>query len=57
MVGKDSKWRARRSLDYIGSEETIKPQYAVERLYELTKTRYLYHNRSWTTSNVGCTTL
>ncbi len=31
------KWRSKRSLDYIGSEETIKPQYAIERLYELTK--------------------
>ena len=34
---KIQKWRSKRSLDYIGSEETIKPQYAIERLYELTK--------------------
>ena len=39
---KIEKWRARRSLDYIGSEETIKPQYAVERLYELTKNKDTY---------------
>ncbi len=31
------KWRLVRSLDYINSDETIKPQYAVQRLYELTK--------------------
>ena len=34
---KIQKWRSKRSLDYIVSEETIKPQYAIERLYELTK--------------------
>jgi len=34
---KIEKWRSVRSLDYINSEETIKPQYAVQRLYELTK--------------------
>ena len=34
---KIEKWRSIRSLDYINSEETIKPQYAVQRLYELTK--------------------
>jgi len=36
------KWRSKRSLDYIGSEETIKPQYAIERLYELTKDKDTY---------------
>ena len=36
------KWRTKRSLDYIGSEETIKPQYAIERLYELTKDKDTY---------------
>ncbi len=36
------KWRSKRSLDYIGSEETIKPQYAIERLYELTKDKDAY---------------
>ncbi len=36
------KWRSKRSLDYIGSEVTIKPQYAIERLYELTKDKDTY---------------
>ncbi len=36
------KWRSKRSLDYISSEETIKPQYAIERLYELTKDKDAY---------------
>ena len=39
---KIQKWRSKRSLDYIGSEETIKPQYAIERLYELTKDKDTY---------------
>ena len=39
---KIEKWRSKRSLDYIGSEETIKPQYAIERLYELTKNKDTY---------------
>ena len=33
------KWRAVDSLGYINSEESIKPQYAVQRLYELTKNK------------------
>ncbi len=32
-------WRARKSLAYKPSSTTIKPQYAIERLYELTKDR------------------
>ena len=39
---KIQKWKSKRSLDYIGSEETIKPQYAIERLYELTKNKDTY---------------
>jgi len=39
---KIQKWRSKRSLDYIGSEEVIKPQYAIERLYELTKDKDAY---------------
>ncbi len=39
---KIQKWRSVRSLDYIESEETIKPQYAIERLYELTKDKDSY---------------
>ncbi|MGB5947807.1 MAG: acetolactate synthase 3 large subunit [Parvibaculum sp.] len=36
------KWRARRSLDFKHSDEVIKPQYAIQRLYELTKDRETY---------------
>ena len=31
------KWREKNSLGFINSNETIKPQHAVQRLYELTK--------------------
>jgi acetolactate synthase-1/2/3 large subunit len=36
------KWRARKSLSYRNSNELIKPQYAIERLYQLTKDRDTY---------------
>jgi acetolactate synthase I/II/III large subunit len=36
------KWRARQSLAYRSSNELIKPQYAIQRLYELTKDRDVY---------------
>src|SRR5579864_9140414 len=36
------KWRARKSLAYRNSNEVIKPQYAIQRLYELTKDRDCY---------------
>src|SRR3989440_3107116 len=36
------KWRARKSLAYKNSNEIIKPQYAIQRLYELTKDRDTY---------------
>ncbi len=36
------KWRGRKSLAYRQSNEVIKPQYAIERLYELTKDRDTY---------------
>jgi len=36
------KWRARKSLAYRNSNEIIKPQYAIQRLYELTKDRDVY---------------
>ncbi len=39
---KIQKWRSIKSLDYIVSEETIKPQFAIERLYELTKDKDSY---------------
>ena len=35
-------WRARQCFSYSASEDVIKPQYAVERLYELTKDRETY---------------
>jgi len=31
------KWRTKQSLNFINSDVVIKPQYAVQRLYELTK--------------------
>ncbi len=36
------KWRARDSLAYKPSKKVIMPQYAIERLYELTKDRDTY---------------
>jgi len=36
------KWRARKSLAYRGSNKLIKPQYAIERLYALTRGRDVY---------------
>ncbi|NYJ14600.1 acetolactate synthase-1/2/3 large subunit [Rhizobium leguminosarum] len=35
-------WRARRSFSYAMREDVIMPQYAIERLYELTKDRDTY---------------
>jgi acetolactate synthase-1/2/3 large subunit len=36
------KWRAKKSLAYRNSDEIVKPQYAIQRLYELTKDRDTY---------------
>jgi len=36
------KWREKKSLGFINSDKTIKPQHAVQRLYELTKNRETY---------------
>ena len=36
------KWRAKNSLAYRNSNEIIKPQYAIQRLYALTKDRDTY---------------
>ena len=36
------KWRGRKSLAYRSSNEVIKPQYAIQRLYEATKDRDCY---------------
>jgi len=37
-----NRWRARKSLAYKASNDVIMPQYAVERLFELTKDRDTY---------------
>ena len=37
VVEQIDKWREKKSLNFINSKETIKPQHAVQRLYELTK--------------------
>ncbi|HZS64061.1 MAG TPA: acetolactate synthase 3 large subunit [Xanthobacteraceae bacterium] len=37
-----NKWRARKSLAYKNSKEIIKPQYAIQRLYELTRGKDVY---------------
>ncbi len=37
-----AKWRAKKSLAYRGSKDIIKPQYAIQRLFELTKDRDTY---------------
>lgn len=39
---KIDKWRARNCLAYRNSDEIIKPQYAVQRLYDLTRDRDVY---------------
>ncbi len=41
------EWRARKSLAYKGSIELIKPQFVVEKLYEIT------HGEAFVTSDVG----
>ena len=35
-------WRKKNSLGFLNSEEVIKPQYAVQRLYELTKAQDVF---------------
>ena len=37
-----NEWRQKKSLGYSKSKNTIKPQYAIERLYELTKNKDTY---------------
>ena len=39
---KIQKWRSVNSFDFVNSTETIKPQYAIQRLYELTKNKDTY---------------
>jgi acetolactate synthase-1/2/3 large subunit len=36
------RWRARKSLAFKNSDSLIKPQYAIDRLYELTRGREVY---------------
>jgi len=36
------KWRTKKSLNFINSDKIIKPQHAVQRLYELTKNQDTY---------------
>ena len=43
-----ARWRKRKSLAYRRSDKVIKPQYAIERLYELTKDR-----KTFITTEVG----
>ncbi len=44
-----NKWRERKSLSYFHDDSVIKPQYAIERLYELTKS----HKDVYITTEVG----
>ncbi len=37
-----TEWRGKNSLSFKNSDTVIKPQYAIDRLYELTKTREIY---------------
>ena len=39
---KIEKWRSIKSFDFVNSTELIKPQHAVQRLYELTKNKDTY---------------
>ncbi|WP_349434835.1 acetolactate synthase 3 large subunit [Pararhizobium sp. A13] len=43
-----ARWRARNSLAYKPSDDVIMPQYAIQRLYELTK-----HRDTYITTEVG----
>ncbi len=43
-----ARWRARNSLAYKSSDEVIMPQYAIQRLYDLTK-----HRDTYITTEVG----
>ncbi len=42
------EWRAKNSLSFENSQSVIKPQYAIQRLYELTK-----HRETYITTEVG----
>jgi len=40
--GQIENWRKKNSLGYVNSKEVIKPQFAVQRLYELTKAQDVF---------------
>jgi acetolactate synthase I/II/III large subunit len=46
--GQIDEWRARKCLDFEQSDKIIKPQYAIQRLYELTKKK-----KTFITTEVG----
>ena len=49
-----ARWRARNSFAYTNNRDVIMPQYALQRLYELTKDkRHLHHDRSRPAPDVG----
>ena len=54
------KWRKKQSLNFINSDTIIKPQHAVQRLYELTKDQDTFittevgqHQNRCLTSNIN----
>ncbi len=47
------KWRAKKSLAYKNSNTIIKPQYAIQRLYELTMDRDTYITPRWASIRCG----
>ena len=51
--GNRSKNGGRSTVAYSQDDKTIKPQYAIERLYDDEETRHLYHHRGRPTSDVG----
>ena len=42
--GRIEKWRRRKCLDYRNSDEVIKPQYALERLFAATRGKDVYYS-------------
>ena len=46
------KWREKKSLNFINSDKIIKPQHAVKRLYELTKSKYTFITTK--SANIKC---
>ena len=47
----------KKSLNFINSKETIKPQHAVQRLYELTKDQDTFITTEVGQHQMGCSTL